>query len=99
MRTRERSKRSQSATSRVARRIKKDGDDLTLRSLDHALGTTDCSVADAARWMGVSRSTVTKWLAGTAKVNVDAVLRSQRLAIPFARFLCHATIARHGRRR
>jgi hypothetical protein len=63
----------------------------------HGLKIAQASQASAASWMGVARSTVERWVAGTAPVNAHAVLRSERLALPFARHLCRLVAVRNGR--
>lgn len=71
--------------------------DLVLRSFVHALQTERCTLSSAARWMGLSRSTVERWRAGKVPPDADAVLRSSRLALPFARHLCRLVAVRNGR--
>jgi len=70
---------------------------LTLRSFVYAMGFARCSQTDAARWMGLSLSTVQRWLAGKIPVNPMHVLRSRRLAGPFCEDLCRAVAFRNGR--
>jgi hypothetical protein len=67
------------------------------RSFGHALGTSRMSQAAAARSMGVSLSTVQKWVAGKVPVNALHVLRSQRLAHSFCLHLCQIVAVRNGR--
>ena len=52
----------------------------------HALKSEQYSEARAARSMGVGRSTVERYVAGTSEVNAKFVLRSKRLGRPF--WLC-----------
>ena len=52
----------------------------------HALKSEQYSEARAARSMGVDRSTVERYVAGTSEVNAKHVLRSKRLGRPF--WLC-----------
>ena len=100
MRTRDRSK---SVTPRTRQnnvrgdRSAKEVADLVLRSFGYAVLITHCSHAEAARWMGVSLSTVQRSLAGKTRINPALVLRSQRLALPFARHICRLVAVRNGR--
>jgi hypothetical protein len=71
---------------------------LVLRSFVHALGITRFSQAQAARAMGVSLSTVQRGVAGKVPINPLHVLRSMRLALPFALHLCRLVAVRNGRR-
>lgn len=65
----------------------------------HALKSEQYSEAQAARSMGVSRSTVERYVVGTVEVNPRFVLRSARLWRPF--WLCVARLMHsvHGSKR
>lgn len=63
-------------------------------TLDHTLKVAGATQRDAARWMRVSETTVNRWLAGRGTVNVLAVLRSRRLALPFVHRLCREIAVR-----
>lgn len=56
-------------------------------ALAHAIGKAGATQADAARWCKVSERTIRAWLAGTAPINLRAVLRSGRLRREFIRYL------------
>lgn len=70
---------------------------LVRQSFVHALRICVASQAEAARWMGVARTTVQRWVAGESPVDVHAVLRSRRLAYPFSERLCRLVAVRNGR--
>lgn len=53
----------------------------------YAIKKAGATQADAAKWCKVSLRTVQAWVAGTAPVNVRAVLRSGRLRREFIRYL------------
>jgi hypothetical protein len=56
-------------------------------ALRHAISKAGATQADAAKWCRVSLRTVQAWLAGTAPINLRAVLRSGRLRREFIRYL------------
>ena len=65
-------------------------------SLRHALKATRTSIARAATSMGIAESTLTRWLQKRTPVLVEAVLCSERLAVPFA--LCLTAAVRKVRK-
>lgn len=56
-------------------------------ALEYALHKAGATQADAAKWCRVSLRTIQAWVAGTAPVNLRAVLRSGRLRREFIRYL------------
>jgi hypothetical protein len=56
-------------------------------ALRYAVRKAGATQADAAKWCRVSLRTVQAWFAGTAPVNLRAVLRSGRLRREFIRYL------------
>jgi hypothetical protein len=56
-------------------------------ALVYAIKRASATQADAAKWCRVSLRTVQAWVAGTAPVNLRAVLRSGRLRREFIRYL------------
>jgi hypothetical protein len=56
-------------------------------ALRYAIAKAGASQSDAARWCRVSLRTMQAWVAGTAPLNLRAVLRSGRLRREFIRYL------------
>jgi hypothetical protein len=56
-------------------------------ALRYAMNKARATHADAAKWCRVSERTIRAWLAGTAPINLRAVLRSGRLRREFIRYL------------
>lgn len=56
-------------------------------ALRYAVAKAGATQADAAKWCRVSLRTMQAWLAGTAPLNLRAVLRSGRLRREFIRYL------------
>jgi hypothetical protein len=56
-------------------------------ALAYAIKKAGATQADAAKWCRVSLRTIQAWLAGTAPLNLRAVLRSGRLRREFIRYL------------
>ncbi len=56
-------------------------------ALRYAIDKAGGTQASAARWCRVSERTIRAWLAGTAPINLRAVLRSGRLRREFLRYL------------
>lgn len=61
-----------------------------------AMNAVGASVSDAARWCGVDRRTVQRWLSGDARIDVEAVLRSSRLKLHFIDALRDVALERTG---
>lgn len=62
----------------------------------HSLEAAGVSVNAAARWMGKAPITVRGWIAGTHRIDFEAVYRSQKLWAPF--FRCLVALERKARR-
>lgn len=56
-------------------------------ALAYAMHKAGAKQVDAAKWCRVSLRTIQAWLAGTAPINLRAVLRSGRLRREFIRYL------------
>lgn len=64
-------------------------------AFSHCLTVTKTSKTDAARWMGVQRYTVQRYLSGKGEVNAKFIFRSDRLWRPF--WLCVGKLMREVR--
>jgi hypothetical protein len=79
-----------------SRRSRKKGRALLREALEHTVSDVAPSHSAAARWLKKDASTVRRWLAGTHRMDVEAVLDSERLADPFAR--CLRIVVRRNRK-